>query len=135
MYRKLIVLIVVIAMTSCGNKGITLGKNEVVSYQSLGNGVADISLKLYENNTFLFNLKGFPQPESNDKPIEISEIGTYTSDGNWKTLNFKNQEFSLEAIFDNQFAQPNDFQVIDVSNVKINTGKKVLPIWGVLCEQ
>src|SRR5690554_1082332 len=89
MYRKLIVLVVVLAAVSCGNNGITLGKTEVIGYQSLGNGVADISLKLYENETFLFKLESLAQPESDDEPIKISEIGTYSSDGGWKTLHFK----------------------------------------------
>src|SRR5690554_4273316 len=128
MYRKLIVLVVVLALVSCGNNGITLGKTEVVGYQSLGNGVADISLKLYENQTFIFKLESLLQPESDDKPIKISEIGTYTSDGGWKMLNFKNQEFSLDAIFDKQFLRYNEFEVIDGSNVKIDTTKEVIPI-------
>lgn len=135
MYRKLILLAIVLAMVSCGDKGITLGKTEVVVYESLGNGVANISLKLYENNTFLFKLNSISQPETNDEPIVVSEIGTYTSEGNWKHLNFKNQKFSLEAIFDNQFSESNEFQVIDDSTVKINTAKQVIPIWGVICKR
>lgn len=135
MYRKLIVLVVVLAAVSCGNNGITLGKTEVVGYQSLGNGVADISLKLYENQTFLLKLESLSQPEIDEKPIEISEIGTYTSEGAWKTLHFKNQKFSLDAIFDEQFLSYNEFIVIDESKVKIDTTKEVIPIWGVLCER
>jgi len=135
MYRKLIALVVVLTMVSCGNNGITLGKTEVVGYKSLGNGVADISLKLYDNQTFMFELEGLSQPEIDENPIEISEIGTYTSEGEWKILHFYNQKFNLDAIFDEQFLNYKEFEVIDESKVKIDTTKEVIPIWGVLCER
>src|SRR5690554_7750667 len=89
MIRKLLILAVVLTVSACGNNKITLRKTEVVNYHSLGNGVADISLKLYDNETFLFKLESLAQPESDDEPIKISEIGTYSSDGGWKTLHFK----------------------------------------------
>ncbi|HLW32777.1 MAG TPA: hypothetical protein VKX40_10985 [Aequorivita sp.] len=135
MFRKLLILAVVLTVSACGNNKITLGKTEVVNYHSLGNGVADISLKLYDNETFLFKLKGLSQPEIDEKPIEISEIGTYTSQGTWKILHFNNQKFNLGAIFDEQFLTYNEFEVIDRTKVKIDTTKEVIPIWGVLCER
>ena len=136
----------VITISSCGSKKtavksspeakeVVLGKKESVSYKSLGNGVASISINLYENNTFKFDFKSIPQPNTNEKPVQISEKGTYTSDGSWKTLNFKNPKFSLAAIFDPQYASASEFQLIDSENVKINTSKKALSIWGVLCEK
>jgi len=146
MWKKIILIGLVIALSSCGakrkgveaskdSKEVVLGKNQAVSYKSLGNGVASISLQLFENNTFKFDFKSIPQPETNEKPVKISEKGTYTSDGNWKTLNFKNPKFSLSAIFDSEFAGAADFQVIDKENVKINTSKSELSIWGVVCEK
>lgn len=140
------IIALVISLSSCGtkrkgmevskdSKEIVLGKSEAVSYKSLGNGVASISLKLFENNTFKFDFKSIPQPESTEKPVVISEKGTYTVDGNWKILNFKNPKFSLAAIFDNTYAGAADFRVIDAENVKINTSKNTLSIWGVVCEK
>ena len=152
MWKNIILIVFLVFMSSCGSKKATvkssreskevvrteeivLGKTTSVSYKSLGNGVASISLQLFENDTFKFDFKSIPQPETDEKPIIISEKGTYTSDGNWKTLNFKKQEFSLAAIFDKNFADAAYFKVIDKENVKINTSKSALPIWGVICEK
>lgn len=146
MWRYLVIIGLIATLSSCGtkrkgmdaskdSKEIVLGKHESVSYQSLGNGVAAISLKLYDNNTFRFNFKSIPQPETDEKPVVISEKGTYTSEGSWKILNFKNPKFSLAAIFDDQFADTSYFNVIDNENVRINTANDVLPIWGVVCEK
>lgn len=146
MWKNIVLIALVIAVSSCGSKKtvvktskdskeITLGKIETVAYKSLGNGVASISLQLFENNTFLFDFRSIPQPDTNEKPIIISEKGTYTSDGSWKILNFKDPKFSLAAIFDKNYAEAAYFTVIDEENVKINTSKGVLPIWGVICEK
>ncbi len=146
MWKNIILIVLVIGVSSCGSKKtamksspeaneVVLGKNEQLSYKSLGNGVASISIHLYENNTFKFDFKSIPQPDTDEKPVQISEKGTYTSDGSWKTLNFKNPKFSLAAIFDPQYASASDFKVIDAENVKINTSKKAISIWGVVCEK
>ncbi|WGF91471.1 hypothetical protein [Aequorivita marisscotiae] len=146
MWKYLVILTLLITFSSCGSKKsavktsedskeIVLGKSETVSYKSLGNGVASIAIHLFENNTFKFNFKSIPQPGTDEKPIRISEKGTYTSDGSWKTLQFKNPKFSLAAIFDAQYAAASDFKVIDKESVKINTSKNALSIWGVVCEK
>lgn len=146
MWKNLVIIGLLITISSCGSKKtavksskdsneIVLGKSEAVSYKSLGNGVASIQLYLYENNTFKFDFKSIPQPETNEKASVISEKGTYTSDGNWKTLYFKKPKFSLAAIFDPQYADAAYFKVLDEEHVKINTAKNTLPIWGVVCEK
>ncbi|MCZ4318699.1 hypothetical protein O4H26_06835 [Aequorivita viscosa] len=146
MWKNIILIALVIGVSSCGSKKSTMkssneskevviGKSEVLSYKSLGNGVASISIQLYENDTFRFNFKSIPQPGTDEKPVKISEKGTYISNGSWKTLNFKNPKFSLAAIFDPQYASASDFKVIDEEHVKINTSKKTITIWGVVCEK
>lgn len=146
MWKYIVILGLLITVSSCGSKKtavkaskeskeIELGKNQTVAYKSLGNGVAAISLKLFENNTFTFDFKSIPQPGTDEKPVVISEKGTYISDSNWRALNFKDPKFSLAAIFDGNYGDANHFQVIDDENVKINTAKKALPIWGVVCEK
>src|SRR5690554_3879887 len=123
MWKNIIILSMVFALASCGSsrrgvdaskesKRIVLGK-ESFSYNSLGNGVASISLKFYDNNTFKFDFRSIPQPETDEKEVKISEKGTYTSNGSWKTLNFKDPKFSLAAIFDTDFAVGTDFKVLD----------------------
>ncbi|SDX15014.1 hypothetical protein [Aequorivita viscosa] len=145
MWKNILIIAMVCTFISCGSskKGVNTSKeskeivlgNESLSYNSLGNGVALISLKLYDNNTFKFDFKSIPQPETDEKAVLISEKGTYTSEGAWKILNFKNPKFSLAAIFDTDFAQGKEFKVLDEENVKINTAKKSLSIWGVVCEK
>jgi len=145
MWKNIMIVAMVCTFISCGSskKGVNTSKeskeivlgNESLSYNSLGNGVALISLKLYDNDTFKFDFKSIPQPETDEKTVLISEKGTYTSEGAWKTLNFKNPKFSLAAIFDTDFAQGKEFKVLDEENVKINTAKKSLSIWGVVCEK
>ncbi len=146
MWKYIVILGLLITVSSCGSKKtavkaskeskeIVLGKNQTVAYKSLGNGVAAISLKLFENNTFTFDFKSIPQPGTDEKPVIISEKGTYISDGNWMVLNFKDPKFSLAAIFDGNYADAAHFKVLDGDNVKINTAKKALPIWGVVCEK
>ncbi|WP_347372792.1 hypothetical protein [Aequorivita sp. Q41] len=146
MWKSIIIIGLLITISSCGSKQTTmksskeateivLGENQVVSYKSLGNGVAAISLELYKNNTFNFNFKSIPQPETDEKAVIVSEKGTYISEGNWKTLNFKNPKFSLAAIFDATYGDSSHFMVLDKENVKINTSKNALPIWGVICEK
>lgn len=145
MWKYIIIIGLLITISSCGSKKTAVeaskdskevaGKRETVSYKSLGNGVASISLQFFDNNTFKFDFKSIPQPDTDEKAVKISEKGTYTSEGNWKTLNFKEPKFSLAAIFDAQYSNASDFQVIDKEKVKINTAQNALPIWGVVCEK
>ncbi len=146
MWKNIIIIGLLITVSSCGSKktavetskdskAVDLGIREVAAYKSLGNGVASISLQLFENNTFKFDFKSIPQPDTDEKAVKISEKGTYTSEGNWKILNFNDPKFSLAAIFDAQYSNASEFQVIDKEKVKINIAKNALPIWGVVCEK
>lgn len=136
MWKNILIIGLLITISSCGSKKTaTATSKEVMSYNSLGNGVASITLQLFENNTYKFDFKSIPQPGTDEKSVKISEKGTYTSDGNWKTLNFKKPKFSLAAIFDAKYSEATDFKVIDEEHVKINTAKNALPIWGVVCKR
>ncbi len=145
MWKYIALMLVLVGLSSCGSKKktvnnpreareIVLGK-QTTAYKSLGNGVAAISLHLYDNNTFKFDFRSIPQPETEEESVVISEKGTFVSEDNWKTLNFTNPEFSLAAIFDPQFGDETYYQVLDRENVKINTSQEMLPIWGVVCEK
>lgn len=145
MWKNVLIVAMVFTFISCGTskkkveaskqpKEIVLG-NQTISYQSLGNGVASISLKLYDNDTFKFDFKSIPQPGTDEKVVKISEKGTYTSEGSWKTLHFIEPKFSLAAIFDTDFGAGKEFKVLDQENVKVDTSKKSLSIWGVVCDR
>ncbi|QAA80642.1 hypothetical protein EI546_02375 [Aequorivita sp. H23M31] len=145
MWKNIIIVAIVFTLASCGSskKGAQASKEsnkivlgtETMAYKSLGNGVASISLKLYDNDTFKFDFKSIPQPETDEKEVKISEKGTFTSDGAWKTLYFKDPKFLLAAIFDTDFGSGKEFDVIDEEHVKIDTSKKSLSIWGVVCDK
>ena len=151
MWKNIILIALVIGISSCGSKKTvvdsdkTKTKKEIVStvkgvdmaYQSLGNDMGSIYLELFENNTFKFKMKIFPSEDddSESKTTNIDTKGTYTNDGSWKILHFKNPKFSLAAIFDPQFANTSYFEVLDKERVRINTSKNTLPIWGVICEK
>lgn len=150
MWKNIIILGLLISISSCSSKkattdvsdnssketkAITLGKTETLSYSSLGNDIAAISLKFYDNNTFLLNLKSIPEPGNDEKIVKIAEKGTYSTEGSWKILHFKDPKFSVPAVFDKQYSSASEFKVIDESTVKINSDKKSLSIWGIVCER
>lgn len=137
-----IAAIILIVFSGCGIKNntggsgkVVLGKTPVVSYHSLGNGVADISLILFENDTFRFVLESIPQPGTREKPVRIREKGSYQTEDNWRILYFSSPGFALDAVFDPQFSDGNDFLVIDEKTLKINEQNNTLFIWGIACEK
>lgn len=143
MLKKIGIIVVLAILASCGAKKnvetaserVQLGDTTVVYYESLGNGVASIDLELFDNNTFQFIFKSIPQPSEEEKPIKISEKGTYTSEGNWKTLRFYNTKFDVASLFDSNYGDASEFKVVDHQTVKINTSSKIITIWGVACEK
>lgn len=148
-----IVLLMAVFVASCGakkgintNEGdsvsknkpsdkIKLGDKSVVNYKSMGNGVASINLKLFENDTFKLDFKSIPQPEDGGDSIKISEKGRYTSEGNWKTLKFYNPKFDVPSLFDTQYGDASQFEIVDSQTVKINSASKTINIWGVACQK
>lgn len=145
MWKNIMIIGMVFAFISCGSskKSVNTSKesdkivlgNQTFAYNSIGNGVALISLNFYDNNTFKFDFKSIPQPETDEKTVKISEKGTYISDGAWKILHFKDPKFLVAAIFDTDFNSGKEFVVIDEEHVKIDTSKKSLSIWGVVCDK
>lgn len=146
MLKKLIFLLFIVLLASCGAKKktadkvavttskVTLGK-ENIAYKSLGNGVASIVVQFYDNNTFQFQFKSIPQPESSDKPIHILEKGYFTTKGAWKTITFQNPSFSVASLFDSNYSLGDDFRVVNEQSVAINTAKEAISVWGVVCEK
>jgi hypothetical protein len=147
MWKSIVILSLLITFSSCGSKKAVVNseKNETaiesaesvdLAYKSLGNDLGSIYLQLFKNNTFKFKMKVFAsEDDDSEKSTNIDAKGTYTNEGDWKTLKFKNPKFSLAAIFDKQFGDSSFFKVIDEETVKINTAKDALPIWGVVCEK
>lgn len=140
MFKKYFFVVLVLSLlTACGSKKqiteVTLGTEQTVAYKSLGNGVAAISLLFFKNKTFQLNFKSIPQPETNDKPVVRSEKGTYTGEGDWKTLQFLSKGFDATALFDAQYNNPDEVEVLDKNRVKVNTAQQTITIWGIVCER
>lgn len=144
--RKLFLLVLFLGLvSSCGTKQktvpsskeatrIVLGKTQKTRYKSLGNGVADIELILFENQTFSLRIESISQPGTKENTFKIYEKGTFEKDGKWNVLNFIKPNFSLESIFDPAFSNPGDFEIED-EKVKIDSQKDGIMIWGIFCEK
>lgn len=119
-------------MFSCGtNRNIRSGE-ELLSYQSAGNGVANIYLGLYENHRFIFEVK--PVSTKIGEKARRKEIGTYTEVENAYILEFpKKSNFELQALFDDELDDA--YEILDDQRVKIQKDSKLFYLWGILIEK
>jgi hypothetical protein len=108
-------------------------EGSVLVYQSAANGVADIVLNIKPDNTFSLYMKILPQPMSNDKESIINTSGKWSRQGNRTRLTFKKKKLDVSALFDINYADENQFKIIDERSVDINDTLNELTIWGVLC--
>ena len=108
-------------------------KGSVLVYQSAANGVADILLNIKPDNTFSLYMRIIPQPMSNDKESIINTSGKWSKQGNWTRLTFRKKKLNVSALFDRNYADENQFKIIDERTVDINDKLNELTIWGVLC--
>ena len=65
----------------------------------------------------------------------IRTSGKWSQQSNWIKLTFKNRKLDLNALFDLNYADENQFRVIDKKNVEINDELDELVIWGISCER
>jgi hypothetical protein len=78
-------------------------------------------------------MKILPQPMSNDKESIINTSGKWSRQGNRTRLTFKKKKLDVSALFDINYADENQFKIIDERSVDINDTLNELTIWGVLC--
>lgn len=112
----------------------TLRQSEHV-YLSGANDVAEILLVLKTDNTFALSMMILPQPMTEDEVEYIQTSGRWSQQGSWIRLTFKNKRLDLNALFDMNYADDNQFKVIDERNVEINDEPGELVIWGITCER
>jgi|SRR5699024_6027873 len=118
---------------ACGvNKNIRLGE-EVLTYNSAGNDIANIYLAFYDNHRFLFEIK--PVDPEMETEAQRKEVGTFTEEGSWYLLQFpKKSNFELKAIFEGE--QDADwFEIIDTHQVRIRKNMDAFYLWGILVER
>lgn len=109
--------------------------NDTISYKSGANGLAEIELKIFPNQTFEYYMRIIPQPMENEDESIINSKGTWTENNSWIRMKFQNKEISLTALFDLNYADKNQFKLIDEKNVDLNITLDEIMIWGVLCEK
>jgi hypothetical protein len=102
-------------------------------YQSTANGVAEILLTLKPNRKFTFYMRIIPQPMTEEKESIVKASGKWSKRGNWMRLVFRGKKVILNALFDKNYANNNEFKIIDERTVDLNTQLDVLTIWGVPC--
>lgn len=120
---------------SIENKINTIIKDTII-FQSGSNGLADIKLVIIPDGNFAFHMRTIPQPMTEEEEVIINSTGTWLKKDNWIILDFiKNKSFFLKAVFDSNYADENEFKVINESTVAINITLKQLYIWGVACDK
>ncbi len=108
-------------------------KGSVLVYQSAANGVAYILLNIKLDHSFTLYMRIIPQPMSNDKESIINTSGKWSKQGNWTRLTFRKKKLSVSALFDRNYADENEFKIIDEKTIDINDNLNELTIWGVPC--
>jgi hypothetical protein len=142
--NKTLLAILTIFLLSCGADKTAADKTKKVEskatteshqFRSVANGTADIRLDLNSDQTFSFHMRTIPQPMEDEEETIINSTGTWTEEKYWAKLTFINDAPILNAVFDLQYADENQFKLIDDNSVAINVRTDVLKIWGVTCER
>lgn len=101
----------------------------LVKYKSLGNGMADITLALEDDQKFLLEFKDI----SVDKEYKLK--GKWTvEDGNY-VLKFRRAKPDLESLFSNNTGFEQSATVEGRKTVVFPKDRKGLMIWGIYCER
>lgn len=100
-----------------------------VKYKSLGNGIADISLNLDEDQNFSLDLKAV------DAPKTYKLKGTWEKEDDSYVLKFKRKQKNLSKFFGSNTGYFNNNEVADKKTVKIPSLSTGVVIWGIFCEK
>ncbi len=106
-----------------------------IIYQSGANGLANIRLTINPNGKFDYFMQTIPQPMTDDEAVIINSSGKWTKKDNWVQLTFLKNKPILSAVFDTNYADTNQFKLIDTNTIEINIDKKGISIWGIECNQ
>ncbi|MEP5934399.1 MAG: hypothetical protein ABJ218_04730 [Winogradskyella arenosi] len=156
--RKPIFLVLILIVFSCQNKKSEKTKstelkagmemiepeslvlNDTVVYLSENNDLALIELTLVPNGTFDFYMSIYPEPMQDTEPESdiINSYGTWSGKGKTVLLNFaeRNKDtLNLNALFDSNYKEGNEFKVINKNTVEIDFSLDQLNIWGISCRK
>ena len=114
--------------------------NDTIIYLSDNNDLALIKLTLFPNRTFDFYMSIFPEPMEDSKTESdiINAKGFWSRDEETVSLNFterKKNTLNLNALFDSNFKENNEFKVINKNTVEIDYSLEKLNVWGISCRK
>jgi len=139
--RTLIILSIIglFIFSSCGNSGQTSDQPKTTDqtqkvemtyyYKAESNSMADISIKVYNNNTFELYFKSL------DDNAEKTYTGTAEETNKNIILKFGADKPDLNALFDENYDSYNAFEVINGSEVSIDKTATTVNIWGTSCKK
>jgi hypothetical protein len=107
----------------------------LIIFQSGPNGLADIKLTIIPNGEFEYFMQTIPQPMTDDEVTTINSTGKWTKKDNWVQLVFDKDKPILSAVFDINYADNNQFKIIDTNTVEINIDQNGIYIWGIDCKK
>ncbi|SFC92549.1 hypothetical protein SAMN04487907_1152 [Zunongwangia mangrovi] len=112
--------------------------NDTVIYLSENNDLALIKLTLIPNQTFDLYMKIYPEPMQDVETGSeiINSNGTWSGNGQTVSLNFteiKKDALNLNALFDLNYKEGNEFTVINKNKVEIDYSLDKINIWGINC--
>lgn len=135
MKRVFQILLVSSLLFACNStKKLVLGE-EMTTYKAAGNDMANIYLRLYDSQNFVFEFTPFSfEEEATEKGI--NEVGTYTQDSDWYVLHFpKNSKLNLEDLFDQGTNGEEHYQIVNSRTLKLKKSLSVFYVWGILLEK
>lgn len=103
----------------------------MVKYRSVGNGMADISLSLEENQNFRLDFN--PLALENKKPYTMK--GTWEMEGDQYLLKFATLKADLKHLFNHAAGISNKPAVINKKTVAIPQNNRGIMIYGIYCER
>jgi hypothetical protein len=117
-----------------------LALNDTLVYLSRGNDFALIKLTLIPNGTFDFYMSIYPEPmqETETEPDIIIANGLWNGNEKALLLNFterKKDTLNLNELFDSNYKEGNEFNVIDENTVEIDYTLDKINIWGISCHK
>lgn len=111
---------------------------ERIVYKSISNGLVEIKLSIEIDHSFVFFMRIQPQALDEDKDKEetiINVTGIWEYNKKWIRLKFPKDKFLMRAVFDINYADENQFKLINKAEVDINSNLETLRICGVLCDR
>ncbi|MEQ9289415.1 MAG: hypothetical protein RIG77_20980 [Cyclobacteriaceae bacterium] len=105
----------------------------IQEYQSVSNSLADLNINLTSDSTFKFSMRILGTEEDIEEQLYF--FGTWNEEPEYYELTFREKRPILKALFDLQYAEPDEFILRNDSVVSLNKSKDAIMIWGISCRK